>query len=464
MGWPFFRRQPPRHRDDVLQLSIEGLRESMRFVLFGPVTNPPADPKQLKPVINAWVQTHAPEPFDQAIPEYIKRDLLQLAIVPRSEMPDIPRDFLKYHGPTQAALQRFDRATHAAVLIAHEGNGPLHFGFWTLVAAARALCSHFEGVVFDPLLMRLEKLGWDEEHIPPPGVFPIAEHIYIPYSIDRGGVVWMTTKGLSRLGLPELELRGVPPDLPPRLTPVINGMARRLIDCLDAASLDQEAAAAWNLALPAEHRIDLRDITRALPCRDESGKLVAPPADPEPDAGVRGWSVLRLEYHPPKNKDYDEFLRIVPPAHVDLEPGAWLHTVITDIFGTGEQVKLIHSSDEAMHAAHEAAIRTLPDVRKRFLKGLALGETLYVKHGFPVQNDENEYMWIAVTHWKGTRIQGTLANDPRFRADLRAGQEIVIPESEVYDWLIRDPEGNVQGNFTSRVLEREGTDLEQDDG
>lgn len=61
-------------------------------------------------------------------------------------------------------------------------------------------------------------------------------------------------------------------------------------------------------------------------------------------------------------------------------------------------------------------------------------------------------MWIVVNTWVGDSLQGQLANEPHLRLDLRAGQRIELHDADIFDWMLRLPEGEAEGGYTTRVL------------
>jgi uncharacterized protein YegJ (DUF2314 family) len=162
---------------------------------------------------------------------------------------------------------------------------------------------------------------------------------------------------------------------------------------------------------------------------------------------------FRLEPHATQ-RGQPILLRILPPSDFRGGVAIWLNELLTDLFGSNPQLAMMQSDDRAMEEAHLRAVEELPQVRSRFLSGFRSGEVLHIKHGFPT-DDGHEYMWIAVTTWSGERIRGNLANDPQYRNDLRAGQSVEIPESDVFDWLIVHADGRMEGAYTNRVIEEQ---------
>jgi uncharacterized protein YegJ (DUF2314 family) len=264
----------------------------------------------------------------------------------------------------------------------------------------------------------------------------------VSYSVNQSGLGWMTTNGMSKFGLPDLQIKDCPPDLHERLAWVMNATARYLL----AAQAEQSRGRSQppkELQIGPEIRLKVHEL-RGLPGEDTL----------EFKTGARGLTRIRVRYDPPKG-NMDPFLTILPPRRSEGDQGIWLNRVLDELFGSEDPICYMGSDSQAMAAAHERAIRELAAVKRRFQAGLPPGETLLVKYGFPAQAG-HEYMWIAVNTWTGRHLKGQLSNDPQMRLDLRAGQTVKISESDVFDWMLQLPDGRSQGNFTKAVLEREG--------
>ena len=110
--------------------------------------------------------------------------------------------------------------------------------------------------------------------------------------------------------------------------------------------------------------------------------------------------------------------------------------------------------DRALLAESEAARGRLLALKPRWLRDRRPGEVLLVKGPFKTRSGGNEWMWVEVTRWEGSRITGLLANDPFEVPGLRAGATVHVEESKVFDYLLRRADGGQEGNTTSKLLER----------
>jgi uncharacterized protein YegJ (DUF2314 family) len=109
-----------------------------------------------------------------------------------------------------------------------------------------------------------------------------------------------------------------------------------------------------------------------------------------------------------------------------------------------------------MQRAHERAMAELPDVKQRFADGLAPGEVLFVKHGFEMPSGQIEWMWMVVSEWASGRVVGQLVNTPQDMPSLKAGTTVTVEEDALYDWMIGQSGGRIEGAYTDQVLRQQG--------
>jgi len=439
---PFFG---PRKSSGPLRLPLPASTVVAYAVYFRSQRPEPPTVEQLLPVINAWLERHAQNPIRGAIREFIDKGLLQIQVGRRDLLPAPPPELLRAWQPGEQEERRFAEATHMVTIFGQDLLGPPRFGFWAATAAARALAEASGGVILDPDFPRLVKLATLTEDLPADGRIRVTDHIMVPQSVDNRGLMWMTTKGVSKFGLPELEIRDAPPNLADSLGFVINATAQHVAHELWRLHAEREEPPK-ELPVGPEIRISLEDVIAAYGGDDYTG----------PPEGTQGWAMLRLEFHPGRGRT-DDFLRLVPPQGVREKHGVWLNGVLADLLGMGEStLRNVKTDSEAMEAAHLQALSELPRIKQRFQTGLNPGETFIVKHGFPTRDDQHEYMWLAVNTWRGDRLQAQLMNNPQIRRDLRAGQPVEIREAEIFDWALMRPDGEMEGGYTNRVVMRDG--------
>lgn len=438
MRIPFFGPKKPA---GPIRLALPEAVDVGYLVYFrSPVAAPP-NPAQLRPVIEAWLRHRSEDPLRAVLSQMLERDLLMLEVGARGEMPEPPPHLIAAWGPGELEERRFSEATHGLLIGAQDLLGPPRMGFWLALAAARALAEASGGVVLDPVFPRLLPIDLHQEALPPKGEIRVGQHIMVPQSVGARGMMWTTSKGLSRFGLPELEVRDTPPNLGPSVGYVVNGAAQHLMRHL-LAEAHQHQGPLRELSIPPMLRVSLEDILSAR----------APDEIQPPPEGARGWIEVGLEHHP-GGRNRDSFLQLTPLPGSREKPGVWWATELTELFGAGEStLRNVKSDSEAMEAAHMQAMSELPRARSRFAAGLQPGEMLIVKHGFPTGGDQHEYMWLCVTRWRGDRLTCQLMNTPEIRRDLRQGQTVELREAELFDWALQLANGQMEGGYTNRVV------------
>jgi len=439
--WPFFGS---KQASGPIRLSLPETVDVGYLVYFRWVHADPPTAESLRSLAEPWLRKYTENPLQDGLLKMLGTSLVRLDVGARREMPEPPSQIVAAWGPGEEEQRRFAGATHSAMISVHDMLRPPRLGFWLALGMARAIAENTGGVVLDPLFPRLSAVELNHDPLPSNGEIRVGQQVMVPQSVGNKGLMWTTTKGLSRFGLPELETRDTPPNLGPAVAYVVNGAAQHLVRALLTEAFQSEQPLR-ELSIPPTLRVTLDDIVSAR----TMGELLPPPED------ARGWIEVGLQYRP-GGRNQDSFLRLSPLAAARDHPGVWWSTELTELFGAGEStLRLINSDSEAMDAAHLKATRELPAVRARYAAGLSPGEILSVKHGFPTSDGGHEYMWLVVTSWRGDRLRCTLMNQPEVRRDLRQGQRIDLRESDLFDWCLHLPDGGYEGGYTEEVVDRE---------
>jgi uncharacterized protein YegJ (DUF2314 family) len=346
---------------------------------------------------------------------------------------------LKLLGPEGERLYR--RATHCVrILTANSLLSPwVHL--WAGLGAARGIAAGLEGIIYDLRAARFLLPGTCHQQLPAAAWLGIVQHLSVLYSIGERGLGWVTTKGLEKFGLPNLEFRDVPPNLTPDAGRVMNGVAQKITGTL-AVELRRPSNPPGALVLDPEIVVKPADVAAAYA-----------PAEFPTEEEPRGPAAVRLEYSGRGRGGLEPFVTLCPPRGFGRSQGAWLYGLVEDLLGLPEdRCVRITSHHGALREAHRRAVARLEEIRRRFQAGLPTGEVLMVKLGF---NGEKvvEYMWVAVNTWKGNRLQGQLANEPEWVKDLKAGDPIELDQSEVFDWEIHKSDGTREGGYSTAVLQ-----------
>jgi hypothetical protein len=269
------------------------------------------------------------------------------------------------------------------------------------------------------------------------GRFRLADWVRVSQSAGSGGLR-MTTRGLGRFGLPELQVRNVPPQLGRAWTHVLSGVASRLLGTWQHALRDQAGSAFARLP----ERLEIRegDIARAYDAPGAGGPAVA----------------VRLTVDPGPEDQADSFMSIQPPDDYPASAGEFMAGVHAALFGqSGQEIRHLAPSEE-MDRAVRAAQETLPAVRARFLAGdLPPRAQLMIKHEIAAARGRAEYPWAYVTSWADPdRVLGNSSGDATLDPAIRAGRPIVVEAGTIIDWAIWiDGKGIVEGGQTNVIAQ-----------
>ena len=327
----------------------------------------------------------------------------QVEAMPSSSLPPLPGPLQEYLGVAPELVRAVAAASEFVVVRTSYPPGwpPMHE--WAGRACAAVLASQAGVPLVDTAMPKV--LTADAALRTLPGSedarFRLADWMLVFQSAGIGGL-WMTTKGLGRFGLPELQVRNVPPQLGNAWTHVLTGLASSLLGVWLNALRDRAEPAFAQL--PAVLEVGEADIARAYDAPVTGG-----PAAP-----------VRLTFDPSPQDGADSFLSVQPPDDYPASAGEFLAGVCTALFGQhGHEIRYLPPSDE-MERAMQAAREALPAVRARFLAGdLPPRAQLMIKHEISVPG-QTEYPWAYVTSWADpARVLGNSAGDAALDPGIR---------------------------------------------
>jgi uncharacterized protein YegJ (DUF2314 family) len=391
-----------------------------------------------------WAPEHVRDPLGAAIADFRKRGLVLIEVVAKDELPDLPLQLLESIGLPELEERVLGAATHAVLVRALDLNVAPRIGIWAVLEAACEIADRLHGVVFDPEGLRVITLDKASQYFERNGAIVIRDHVIVPFSVNDRGVGWMTTRGMSKFGLPELEVRDIPPDLI-QLSYLVNTTGQFLVEHAFRTIAAAKKAGATGLEVPPAIALDGALLARANGDAWEAGA----------SASVRS-TVVSLRFTAPKSGEATPFAQIVPPPGFSGDMGVWLNASLRELLGP-RQDHIVHvdTGGEAMQRAHVRSVAELPDVKARFSAGLRPGQILYVKHGFPTPDGSKEYMWLAVEQWTGGQVVGTLVNEPDEVPELELGQKVAIDEADIFDWMIQLSAARREGGYTLDVASNE---------
>jgi hypothetical protein len=386
----------------------------------------------------AGLSARVPSPVGVAARMMLDAGAVTVHAMSSSSLPPVPGPLQEYLGVAGELIRTVAEASDFVVIRAScpPGWPPMHE--WAGRACATVLASQAGVPLVDTGTPKV--LAADAALQTLPGTedarFRLADWMLVFQSAGIGGLR-MTTKGLGRFGLPELQVRNVPPQLGQAWTRVLTGLASSLLGTWLNALRDRPEPAFAQL--PAVLEVGEADIARAYDAPVTEG-----PAVP-----------VRLTFDPSPQDSADSFLSVQPPDDYPASAGEFLAGVCAALFGQHElEIRYLAPTDE-MARAMRAARNGLPAVRARFLAGdLPPRAQLMVKHEISVPG-QAEYPWAYVTSWADPdRVLGNSAGDATLDPGIRAGRPIVVAAETIIDWAIWvDGKGIVEGGQTNVIAQ-----------
>ena len=302
-------------------------------VLFAPAGDKPPDADSLRPAIVSWRDRHLRDPLRAGVAMAQDNGWVSLQVA-RAVNLSIPRmELLRQVGAGEFEERILEVATHAVVCGCPGINIRPRIGLWSALATALAVADRLQGIVFDPESRSILHMDRGIESFSGKGTISVAQHIMIPFSAGQdGGLGWLATRGMGKFGLPDIELRGVPPNLD-RLNFFMNSVAQLLLEAAFRRSegIDYEAGEieADSVELPDEYEVQLPD---ELEIDDVA---VARAHGRVPHAGSPESAVARvgLRFDPAKRNHHPPMIRLVAPEG-EPDQEVWLNR-IDQTLGTG---------------------------------------------------------------------------------------------------------------------------------
>lgn len=413
------------------------VQETLSAVYLVPATLPD---QAVKERVKSALSAHVPDPVGLVARKMLDIGAVRLGVLPSSGLPPLPPALQKHLGVPQELLQAITSASEFVVSSASWPPGwpPMHES--VARACAAALAAEMNVPVVDSFIPKVLAAGPAIAALPGADYkVRLADWVLVFQSAGSAGL-WMTTKGLGRFGLPELQVHGVPPQLGGPWTYVLGGLAFRLLDLwLDA--LRQRDGAAF-AEVPAEVEVSEADVASAYDSAARGG----------------GHTMVRLTFDPAPGDQEDSFLTVQPPDEYRGSAGEYMSDVSAALFGGTEPDVRYLARTEAMDQAIRAARECLPAARERFLAGdLPPQARLMVKYEIAAAGG-GEYPWAYVTSWKSPeKVLGSSAGDALKDPVIRTGRPVVIDAAAVIDWAVWiDGQGIVEGGQTNAIAVRQG--------
>jgi hypothetical protein len=398
-----------------------------------PTSRPPSDAIA---AVRQYLASSVDDHLRDLVQQLLDAPMCQISVIRASDAPALPVDLFRIFGASSGEVESAASASHMVVvqLASPPGWPPAHEWVARIIAAGIAVACDAPIIdTFVPKITSREKL--ERTYPDDRGEMRIAQWVLIPQSAGEEGL-WLTTKGLGRFGLPELQAANVPPQLGGQIAGAMSGLAQALLNWwVDAIGRDEPPAF---VRLPQLFEFGHEDVSAA------HGR------DGDPSAARVS---VRLELDPSQPSE-DTFLAILPPVDFSASTGDFFARLCQDLFGSSPDDVRQSRQRDAMERAIATAMSTIDDVRTRFVqRKLGLDQRLLVKFRLSVPGG-NEYPWLFVNSWNSPeQIHGTNGNDAVRDPSVRVGRPLVIAASDVIDWaILTEAGGIVEGGWTNDVL------------
>ncbi|CAN5896154.1 hypothetical protein BH11MYX2_BH11MYX2_11330 [soil metagenome] len=250
-------------------------------------------------------------------------------------------------------------------------------------------------------------------------------------------LAYINSLGMNTVGLPELQLRGIPTTELKESATLMNAAAQALIDQDDVTrdgELDVDAS-----KLRGDWHLDV--LTKS----GGSGKLT--------------WKVRWVNADEDGNKLENPALQLIPPG-TDASGAVALMAAMDTYFGKHED-KAVHLDEmrDDLTAAGVKARAALKKLLPHFRKGIPPREQLSVKAPFDTDTGGTEWMWVDIFKVGKGVIEGTLNNDPNEVAHLKSGAHVKVKFDEIADFIYRKEGEKSAGGFSLEVMKAHGMDV-----
>lgn len=231
---------------------------------------------------------------------------------------------------------------------------------------------------------------------------------------DGDGGVKLVTRGLGKVGLPELVHEDVTDDNANAAGLVLTAAAQQIYEQGLRKNQPLQGAALQNAGV------------RGLACGVQ-GSLILTSAEAGPDDPLG--PLAKVSFDGDVQGCAPEAVPRPAPAPERMSPT---------------------TLDEARA---QASARLNGPVKDAFRAGLPADEVLLIKAPFSGPRGRVEWMWVRLSEWRadGTMI-GELANQPNLIAGLSRGDTVQFSASSAFDYLWLHPDGNREGNTTAAFL------------
>jgi hypothetical protein len=262
----------------------------------------------------AELSAHVPEPFAGLVAGMLEAGTVRVSDMAASEAPMLPAKLQQYHGADSPLVHGVAAASHfvAFAVTWQPGWPPVHES--AARACAAAVAADLRQPVIDtfvPQVLTPERAIATLPDASPR--FKLIDWVLVSSSAGPQGAS-LTTKGLGRFGLPELQVTNVPPQLSKPWAELLKGIAARLLSH-------------WLEALRARDGATSAEVPSSLDVREAD---VALAYDAEASGG--GKALVRLALDPATGDRPDSFLTVQPPDDFPGSAGEYFAQASAEVF------------------------------------------------------------------------------------------------------------------------------------
>ncbi len=269
-------------------------------------------------------------------------------------------------------------------------------------------------------------LGWA-------GDVPDVAHHTIVHIYEDGDGYRVVTLGMGKFGEPDIVVENALASDERDLGNLVNVLSQALVE---GARTDAHGQLTLRLQQSRHPAVDEQQGENLLPNAQRAAQLLL----------VQG----RREDGDAENR----LVRIAFDRYDGPDEHARQAALVSALYGSADGITRVRH-DARLLAARDAARAHLPQLRDLFNRGLAPGEYIDVKAPFATDSGGREWMWVEVRAWKGDRIEGTLQNTPDDVKRLRMGQDVVVSQADLFDYIFHRADGRDEGNTTGAIIEEE---------
>ncbi len=264
------------------------------------------------------------------------------------------------------------------------------------------------------------------------GIPDVPRNITI-HAYKNGEYIRAITLGMVKFGLPDIVVNDFPWSLNKSVGNLINAFAQQLYET-------------GTIVKKGEFDLDLQGIKHDGARKRYLNGLY----DNSTKKASLGLVEGKLEEGDPENRLFE----IVFDKYKGKDKIEKMEDMTTKLWGSEDSISYVKHNDEIL-AASKKAKEKIPAIQEAFSKGLAPGEYYMVKSPFLTPDKGTEWMWVEIVSWKEKdKIIGILKNQPFNIPTLKAGAEVQIKVSEIFDYIHKKPDGTSEGNETGALIEK----------